>query len=165
MALLRRCALRSVTRPALQSSFAAQKRFRIDYDHWIEHDGQRDPRIPEFFQPGFIPIGEIPVGGHTTIGMPRFSGRMDTQGRIHDPDMLITKIKIILERMKRCKKGVAFDRHTHIYHDLELDSLDQVEFCIALEHEFKIEIPDWESDRIVTVGDAVDLIADHPWAL
>jgi len=48
---------------------------------------------------------------------------------------------------------------------LGLDSLDHVEFLIALEHEFKIEIPDWEADRVVTVGDAVDLIADHPHAL
>jgi len=48
---------------------------------------------------------------------------------------------------------------------LGLDSLDMVEFIIALEHEFKIEVPDWEADRLVTVGDAVDLIADHPHAL
>merc|ERR1719436_125085 len=48
---------------------------------------------------------------------------------------------------------------------LGLDSLDMVEFIIALEHEFKIEVPDWEADRVVTVGDAVDLIADHPYAI
>eukprot|EP00493_Phyllostaurus_siculus_P017375 UN17642 len=92
--------------------------------------------------------------------MPKMFGKLGSKGRINDPDTLITKIQIILERMKRCKKGVHFDRHTHLFHDLELDSLDQVEFCIAVEHEFGIEIPDWEAERIVTVGDAVDLIAD-----
>jgi len=164
MALLRRYALRSSHR-CIQSTSSVSKRFRIDYEHYIEHDGMRDPRVPDRYQPGFVPIGELPIGGHTTIGMPRFTGRMDTQARIMDPDLLITKIAIILNRMKRCKKGVAMDRHTHFYHDLDMDSLDQVEFIIALEHEFKIEVPDWEADRLVTVGDAVDLIADHPHAL
>merc|ERR1719373_726686 len=162
--LLRRCKLRSPFR-LIQSSGSAQKRFRLDYEHFTEHDGQRDPRVPAIHQPGFTPVGEWPGGGFTTIGMPKMTGPLGSKARVNDPDTLITKIQILLERMKRCKKGVHFDRHTHLYHDLELDSLDQVEFCIALEHEFKIEIPDWEAERIVTVGDAVDLIADHPHAL
>jgi len=166
MAILRRYALRSSVQSLFQcSTFGVQKRFRIDYEHYTEHDGQRDPRQPEIHRPGYTPVGEWPIGGFTTIGMPKMKGRFNTKARIMDPDTLISKIRIMLERSKRCKKGIVFDRHTHIYHDLELDSLDQVEFLIALEHEFKIEIPDWEADRVVTVGDAVDLIADHPHAL
>ena len=40
----------------------------------------------------------------------------------------------------------------------------KVEFGLALEDEFDIEIPDEEAEQIVTLGDAVELIADHPHA-
>ena len=39
--------------------------------------------------------------------------------------------------------------------DLEADSLDIVEFMMALEEEFDVEIPDEDAEKIVTVGDAV----------
>jgi len=39
--------------------------------------------------------------------------------------------------------------------DLEADSLDIVEFMMALEEEFDIEIPDEDAEKITTVGDAV----------
>ncbi|ETO30730.1 acyl carrier protein [Reticulomyxa filosa] len=39
-----------------------------------------------------------------------------------------------------------------------------VEFSLALEDEFDIEIADEEAEQVVTIGDAVDLIADHPKA-
>jgi len=42
--------------------------------------------------------------------------------------------------------------------DLEADSLDIVEFMMALEEEFDIEIPDEDAEKIVTVGDAVKFI-------
>jgi len=42
--------------------------------------------------------------------------------------------------------------------DLEADSLDIVEFMMALEEEFDIEIPDEDAEKIVTVGDAVKYI-------
>jgi len=42
--------------------------------------------------------------------------------------------------------------------DLEADSLDIVEFMMALEEEFDIEIPDEDAEKIVTVGDAVNYI-------
>ena len=39
--------------------------------------------------------------------------------------------------------------------DLSADSLDTVELVMALEEEFKIEIPDEDAEKIVTVGDLV----------
>lgn len=42
--------------------------------------------------------------------------------------------------------------------DLGADSLDQVELIMKLEEEFGIQIPDTESEKIVTVGDAIALI-------
>jgi len=45
--------------------------------------------------------------------------------------------------------------------DLNADSLDLVEMVMSLEEEFKIEIPDEDVERILTVGDAIDYIHDH----
>ena len=46
--------------------------------------------------------------------------------------------------------------------DLGLDSLDTVEVVMALEEEFSIEIPDSESDKILSVEQAVSYIASNP---
>ncbi|MFC1923783.1 acyl carrier protein [Chloroflexota bacterium] len=50
--------------------------------------------------------------------------------------------------------------------DLNADSLDLVELIMALEEEFsnpnrKVEIPDEDAKRIITVKDAVDYIKEH----
>ena len=42
--------------------------------------------------------------------------------------------------------------------DLGADSLDTVELVMALEEKFKIEIPDEDAEKIVTVQDALDFI-------
>ena len=46
--------------------------------------------------------------------------------------------------------------------DLGLDSLDTVEVVMALEEEFSIEIPDSESDKILSVEQAISYIASNP---
>lgn len=45
--------------------------------------------------------------------------------------------------------------------DLGADSLDVVEFIMALEQEFELEIPDEDAEQIKTVGDAVDYITER----
>jgi acyl carrier protein len=45
--------------------------------------------------------------------------------------------------------------------DLSADSLDTVELVMALEEEFKIEIPDEDAEKITSVGDAVKYIKEH----
>jgi acyl carrier protein len=42
--------------------------------------------------------------------------------------------------------------------DLGADSLDTVELVMALEEEFKLEIPDTEAENIRSVGDAINYI-------
>ncbi len=44
--------------------------------------------------------------------------------------------------------------------DLEADSLDVVELMMALEEEFDIEIPDEEAEKISTVSDLANYIAE-----
>ncbi|XP_066350978.1 acyl carrier protein 2, mitochondrial-like [Miscanthus floridulus] len=53
---------------------------------------------------------------------------------------------------------------THFKNDLGLDSLDAVEVVMALEEEFRFEIPDNEADKIDSIKVAVDFIASHPQA-
>ena len=45
--------------------------------------------------------------------------------------------------------------------DLGADSLDTVEFIMALEEEFDIEIPDEKAEKIKTVGEAVAYIQEN----
>eukprot|EP00754_Rhynchopus_humris_P040381 Rhum_TRINITY_DN23424_c0_g1::Rhum_TRINITY_DN23424_c0_g1_i1::g.177996::m.177996/K03955/NDUFAB1; NADH dehydrogenase (ubiquinone) 1 alpha/beta subcomplex 1 len=52
----------------------------------------------------------------------------------------------------------------HFINDLGLDSLDQVEVVMAFEQEFLLDIPDAEAEKILTVENAVEYIANHPQA-
>ena len=77
----------------------------------------------------------------------------------------------IFERVKRIiveQLGVEEEEvvpEASFVDDLGADSLDLVELIMSLEEEFsnptrKIEIPDEEAEKIVTVQDAVDYIRD-----
>ncbi|KPL00596.1 MAG: acyl carrier protein [candidate division Zixibacteria bacterium SM23_73_3] len=71
------------------------------------------------------------------------------------------------ERVKRIvidQLGVEEDQVTSeakFVDDLGADSLDTVELVMALEEEFKLEIPDEEAEKITTVGQAIDYIENH----
>ncbi|KAL6964911.1 Acyl carrier protein 1, mitochondrial [Sarracenia purpurea var. burkii] len=52
----------------------------------------------------------------------------------------------------------------HFQKDLGLDSLDTVEIVMALEEEFKLEIPDKEADKIDSCALAIEYIYNHPMA-
>jgi NADH dehydrogenase (ubiquinone) 1 alpha/beta subcomplex 1, acyl-carrier protein len=53
----------------------------------------------------------------------------------------------------------------HFEKDLGLDSLDTVEIVMALEEEFKLEIPDLEADKIDSCPLAIEYISNHPMAM
>ncbi|KAK3426371.1 hypothetical protein EUGRSUZ_F02836 [Eucalyptus grandis] len=52
----------------------------------------------------------------------------------------------------------------HFQNDLGLDSLDNVEIVMALEEEFKLEIPDLEADKIDSRCLAIEYIYNHRMA-
>ncbi|CAN6180517.1 unnamed protein product [Urochloa humidicola] len=52
----------------------------------------------------------------------------------------------------------------HFEKDLGLDSLDTVEVVMAIEEEFKLEIPDKEADKIDSLPLAIEYVANHPMA-
>lgn len=67
--------------------------------------------------------------------------------------------KIIAEQL-----GIEEDEITmesSFIDDLGADSLDIVEFIMALEEEFDLEIPDSEAEKITTVGDVVEYIKNN----
>ena len=71
--------------------------------------------------------------------------------------------KIIVEQLGVNEEEVV--PSAHFVDDLGADSLDLVELIMSLEEEFsdssqKIEIPDEDAEKIVTVQDAVDYIKD-----
>ena len=48
----------------------------------------------------------------------------------------------------------------HFIEDLGADSLDTVELVMAFEDEFKIEIPDEDAEKIITVGAAIKFLEE-----
>jgi acyl carrier protein len=57
--------------------------------------------------------------------------------------------------------GVAtdqFDEKSRLKDDLGADSLDAIELVMEFEEEFDIDIPDDDSEKVATVGDAISLI-------
>ena len=64
--------------------------------------------------------------------------------------------KIVVEQL-----GVSEDQVTpdaSFVDDLGADSLDTVEFVMALEEEFDAEVPDDQAEKITTVKQAVEFI-------
>ncbi len=72
--------------------------------------------------------------------------------------------KIVVEQLGVEEKEVI--PSASFVDDLGADSLDLVELIMSLEEEFsnpgqKVEIPDEDAEKIVTVQDAIDYIHDH----
>ncbi len=79
---------------------------------------------------------------------------MDDQGSIE-----ARVIRLVIEKL--CADNpdaVEITRDTSFVNDLNADSLDTVELVMKLEEEFDLEISDDVSDKITTVGEAIDHI-------
>lgn len=73
---------------------------------------------------------------------------------------IFEKVKsIIIDQLGVTESAVTTE--ASFIDDLGADSLDIVEFIMALEEEFDIEIPDADAEKVVTVGDVVDYIKDN----
>ena len=67
--------------------------------------------------------------------------------------------KIVVEQLGVKEEEV--NNEASFVDDLGADSLDTVELVMALEEEFKTEIPDEEAEKITTVQQAIDYINTH----
>ena len=73
---------------------------------------------------------------------------------------IFEKVKaIIVEQLGVAEASITME--ASFIDDLGADSLDIVEFIMALEEEFNIEIPDADAEKVVTVGDVVDYIKEN----
>ncbi len=52
-------------------------------------------------------------------------------------------------------------REQKFIEDLGADSLQVVELVLSFEENFEIDIPDEDTEKIRTVGDAIDYISSH----
>jgi len=74
--------------------------------------------------------------------------------------MVFEKVKkLIVDQLGVEEDDIAME--SSFIDDLGADSLDIVEFIMALEEEFSLEIPDNEAEKITTVGDAVGYISKN----
>ena len=55
----------------------------------------------------------------------------------------------------------SLDVRTHLFRDLELDSLKQLTLVVELENHFRIRFDDGDEEGLETVGDVVKLIANR----
>jgi acyl carrier protein len=65
-------------------------------------------------------------------------------------------IKIIIEQLEVEPEKVTMS--ASFSEDLKADSIDRLELVVVLEEAFKIEIPDEDTEKIKTVGDAVNYV-------
>ena len=66
--------------------------------------------------------------------------------------------KVISTELNIPKENIKED--SHLFDDLNFDSLDSVEVVLAFENEFDIEIADDDIDNIRTVKDLIVLVND-----
>ncbi len=67
--------------------------------------------------------------------------------------------KIIAEKLSVDLSDVVPD--ASFVDDLGADSLDLVELIMSMEEEFDIEISDEDSEKMITVQDAIDYLRSH----
>ena len=77
-----------------------------------------------------------------------------------ETEEIFEKVKtVIVEQLGIDKSSVRME--SSFLDDLGADSLDIVEFIMALEEEFGLEIPDEDVEKIVTVKDVVEYISEN----
>ena len=68
-------------------------------------------------------------------------------------------IEIVAEQKGRDQSEIT--RETSFVNDLNADSLDTVELVMEFEDQFELSIPDEDAEKIQTVGQAIDYIAEN----
>ena len=71
-------------------------------------------------------------------------------------DVLERVITVVVDKLKVDPSEISLE--ANFIEDLGADSLDVVDLVIGFEDEFDIQIPEEDSEKIKTVGDAVDYI-------
>ena len=73
---------------------------------------------------------------------------------------IFQKLKtIVVDQLEVNEENVTME--ATFVDDLAADSLDIVELIMNIEEEFDLEIPDNDTEKIVTIGDVVKYIEEH----
>ena len=76
-----------------------------------------------------------------------------------DRAQLETRVsEILVEQLVFLPEDVNLD--SNLINDLGADSLDSIELVLAFEEAFEIEINEDEAEKLVTVGDVVNFLAE-----
>ncbi|MDQ2675766.1 MAG: acyl carrier protein [Actinomycetota bacterium] len=77
-----------------------------------------------------------------------------------DRDIVLEKVRSHLAEELGVDSGSITD-DTHFRDDLEADSLDLYELVMELEDTYGVKMSEQEAEEIVTVGQAVDFVAER----
>ncbi|KAJ7978284.1 Acyl carrier protein [Quillaja saponaria] len=103
----------------------------------------------------------IPFTLSSNVLLRRFSE--EVRGSFLDKSEVTDRVVSVVKNFQKVDPSKVTP-NAHFQNDLGLDSLDAQEIMMALEEEFKFEIPDNEADKINSISLAVDFIASHPQA-
>ncbi|KAI5647558.1 hypothetical protein M9H77_33563 [Catharanthus roseus] len=108
----------------------------------------------------------IPVSKTLTLNGSKLGGirLMSSHGDDHlDKEEVVARVLDVVKSFPKVDPAKVTP-DVHFQKDLGLDSLDTVEIVMALEEEFKLEIPDKEADKIDSCSLAIEYIYNHPMA-
>lgn len=75
-----------------------------------------------------------------------------------DRHRVLREVKRVLEEHLTI---TGVDESTHLFRDLELDSIQQLTFVVELENHFRICFDEGDEAGIDTIGDVVDAVAER----
>lgn len=113
-----------------------------------------------------VPAHKFTLGGSKLQAWSLFSSirSMSSHGDDHlDKEEVIERVLSVVKTFPKVDPAKVTP-DVHFQNDLGLDSLDNVEIVMALEEEFKLEIPDKEADKIDSCSLAIEYIYNHPMA-
>ncbi|KAI4353056.1 hypothetical protein L6164_002034 [Bauhinia variegata] len=111
-----------------------------------------------------VPVQTLSLTAPKSIPWGSFLRSMSSHGDDHlsKEEVIERVLSVVKDFPKVDPSKVTPD--VHFQKDLGLDSLDNVEIVMALEEEFKLEIPDKEADKIDSLSLAIEYIHNHPMA-
>ncbi|KAK4535817.1 hypothetical protein CDCA_CDCA06G1842 [Cyanidium caldarium] len=102
-------------------------------------------------------------GGHGSGRGRAWLSSEATGGIFLDRQQVLDRVMNVVKNFEKVETGKVTPE-SHFVKDLALDSLDTVELVMALEDEFAIEIPDAAAEKILSVPDAVEYVANNAHA-
>ncbi|XP_073143969.1 acyl carrier protein 1, mitochondrial-like [Henckelia pumila] len=108
----------------------------------------------------------VPIGGTLYVNCSRLTAirSMSSHGDDHlDKQQVVDRVLDIVKSFPKVDPSKVTP-DVHFQKDLGLDSLDTVEIVMAIEEEFKLEIPDKEADKIDSCSLAIEYVYNHPMA-